>query len=94
MKNSLLLVLITCVVVVFYSFKGDPTGDGKSADVLFVGGRVLDPETGLDAVANVAVSDGRIVYVGSDTRAASRTIDASGLIVAPGFIDIHSHAIN
>ena len=55
MKNSLLLVLITCVVVVFYSFKGDPTGDGKSADVLFVGGRVLDPETGLDAVANVAV---------------------------------------
>lgn len=94
MKNSLLLVLITCVVVVFYSFKGDPTGDGKSADVLFVGGRVLDPETGLDVVANVAVSDGRIVYVGSDTRAASRTIDASGLIVAPGFIDIHSHAIN
>ncbi len=60
-------------------------------DLLVTGGRVMDPETGLDAVANVAVRDGVIVAVGDDRPEARETLDATGLVVAPGFIDLHAH---
>ncbi|MEN5084452.1 amidohydrolase family protein [Bosea sp. TWI1241] len=59
--------------------------------ILITGGRVVDPESRLDAVADVAIVDGRIAAVGSDLGSAERVIDASGLIVAPGFIDLHAH---
>ncbi|MEU4190915.1 D-aminoacylase [Kribbella sp. NPDC026611] len=42
--------------------------------------------------ADVAVDDGRIVAIGNDLPAASRTIDADGLVLSPGFIDMHSHS--
>ena len=60
-------------------------------DLLIKGGRVIDPETGHDEVADVAIADGRIVAVGDAPGDAARTIDATGLIVAPGFIDLHAH---
>ena len=56
------------------------------------GGRVIDPANGLDAVADVFIADGRVAAVGPDAgKDASRTIDASGLVVCPGFVDIHTH---
>jgi N-acyl-D-aspartate/D-glutamate deacylase len=60
-------------------------------DLVIANGRVLDPETGLDAVRNVAIQDGKIVRISSDTLSGQRTIDAAGLVVAPGFIDLHQH---
>ncbi|RZS79510.1 dihydroorotase [Phyllobacterium myrsinacearum] len=60
-------------------------------DILIRGGRVIDPETGFDAVADVAITGDRIVAVGHDLGAARQVIDATGLVVAPGFIDIHAH---
>ena len=60
-------------------------------DLLIRGGRVIDPESGHDAVADVAVSAGRITAVGTDLGPATRVIDAAGLVVAPGFIDLHAH---
>ena len=60
-------------------------------ELILRGGRVMDPETGHDAVADVAVADGRIVAVGRALGAARREIDAAGLVVAPGFIDLHAH---
>jgi amidohydrolase family protein len=62
-----------------------------SYDLVIVNGRVLDPETGLDAVRNVGITGGRIAAVSPDALAGRATIDARGLIVAPGFIDLHSH---
>src|SRR3954469_3644969 len=61
-------------------------------DLVIRGGRVLDPETGLDKVMNVAVADGHIARVSAEPLTGARTIDAHGLVVAPGFIDLHQHA--
>ncbi len=62
------------------------------ADTLaIVGGRVMDPESGLDAIRHVLVEDGRIIDISESVPDADRTIDATGLVVAPGFIDLHAH---
>ncbi len=55
------------------------------------GGRVVDPASGMDAIGDVAVLDGRISAVGVGLGSAERVIDATGLVVAPGFIDLHAH---
>lgn len=60
-------------------------------DLLIRGGRVIDPESGHDAIADVAVEAGTIAAVGRDLGKAAQVIDASGLVVAPGFIDLHAH---
>ncbi len=56
------------------------------------GGRVIDPETGLDAVRNVGISDGKIVSISPEPLRGKQVIHAAGLVVAPGFIDLHQHA--
>ena len=63
----------------------------QTYDVVVTGGRVLDPETGLDAVRNVGITNGKIARITSDPLQGQRTISASGLVVAPGFIDLHQH---
>ena len=60
-------------------------------DLLIAGGRVMDPDSGLDAVLNVAVRDGVIVALTEETPEALEVLDAGGLVVAPGFIDLHAH---
>src|SRR3954464_8203413 len=61
------------------------------AGLVIRGGRVVDPASGMDAVGDVAVLDGKIAAVGSGLGEAERVIDATGLVVAPGFIDLHAH---
>jgi N-acyl-D-aspartate/D-glutamate deacylase len=58
-----------------------------SYDIVIRGGRVIDPETGFDGIANVGVQGDRIAAVSSESLAGDRFIDAEGLVVAPGFID-------
>jgi len=60
-------------------------------DLIIRGGRVIDPESGHDKVSDVAVKDGTIAAIGGDLGPAAQVIDAKGLIVAPGFIDLHGH---
>src|SRR5215469_1489363 len=55
------------------------------------GGRVVDPASGMDAVMDVAVVDGKIAATGTGLGEAEHEIDATGLVVAPGFIDLHAH---
>jgi len=57
-------------------------------DVVILGGRVIDPETQRDEIANVGILADRIQAITTDDIRGRRTIDASGQIVAPGFIDI------
>jgi cytosine/adenosine deaminase-related metal-dependent hydrolase len=63
-----------------------------SHELVLRGGRAIDPETGLDAVCDVAIDGGKITAVTPEHLEATVTIDATGLVVAPGFIDLHSHA--
>ena len=60
-------------------------------DVVLVNGRVMDPETNLDAIRAVGIKAGHIVSVSTGVPAARDTVDVKGLVVAPGFIDLHSH---
>src|SRR5882762_4448459 len=60
-------------------------------DVVLDGGRVMDPETGIDAVRNVGITQGRITRISPEKLAGKRVLDAKGLVVAPGFIDLHQH---
>ena len=68
------------------------TAYAQQHDVVILNGRVLDPESGLDAVRNIGIRGDRIVTVTTGTISGRSTIDARGLAVVPGFIDLHRHA--
>lgn len=65
---------------------------GDAYDLVLQGGRVIDPETGLDAVRDVAISSGRIAAVSEKSLSGTQVLDVSGLVVSPGFIDLHNHS--
>ncbi len=67
-------------------------GFPRGHDLVIKDGRVIDPETGLDGIRNIGITKGSIVAVTQDDLQGAVTIDASGLVVAPGWIDLHSHA--
>ena len=60
-------------------------------DVVIANGRVMDPETGLDAIRHVGIRGQSIVAISKEPLQGARVVDASGLVVAPGFIDLHAH---
>ena len=62
-------------------------------DLVVRGGRVIDPDSGLDAVRDIGIRDGRIALIAERRLMGRKILDAAGLIVAPGFIDLHSHAV-
>ncbi|MEE4377414.1 MAG: hypothetical protein V2J55_07865 [Candidatus Competibacteraceae bacterium] len=63
-------------------------------ELVISNGRVIDPETGLDAVRNVGINNGKIFATTDQPVAIKETIDAICLVGAPGFVDGHSHSAN
>src|SRR5882757_8145158 len=61
--------------------------------IVIKGGHVIDPKNNIDAVMDIAINDGKIAAVARtiDARQAIQTVDAAGLYVTPGLIDIHAH---
>jgi len=60
-------------------------------DRVILGGRAMDPASNLDAVRNIGLVDGRVAVITTQALRGRDTVDARGLVVAPGFIDLHAH---
>jgi len=60
-------------------------------ELVISNGRVMDPESGLDGIRHLGINAGRIVVISDSPLSGSREINADGLVVAPGFVDIHAH---
>ena len=67
--------------------------DNHPYDIVIAGGRVMDPESGLDAVKNLGIRDGAVDDIADGPMRGRDSIDASGLVVAPGFVDLHCHGL-
>jgi N-acyl-D-glutamate deacylase len=68
-----------------------PAVESRTYDVVLSGGRVMDPESGLDAERDVGIIGDRIAEISERRLRGKVTVDCDGLIVAPGFIDLHAH---
>src|ERR1700736_273905 len=87
-KAVLSLTLLLCLAVLVP--KPNAAAD-EAYDIAILNGRVMDPESGLDAIRNVGIRAGKIATVSITSLGAKSTVDAKGLVVAPGFIDLHEH---
>ena len=81
MRNFFLLFFLFASTLLF----------AQQYDLVLEGGRVMDPETGLDAVRNMGIRDGKIASISASPLSGRHVIHAAGLVVAPGFIDLHQH---
>jgi N-acyl-D-aspartate/D-glutamate deacylase len=88
-KGSAAAVLLAAAAGMFAA-SGASKGS-ETYDLVIANGRVMDPESGLDAVRNVGIRDGKIAAISSGALEGRQTIEARGLVVAPGFIDLHQH---
>ena len=93
LRGCIVRVLYSVVMVFICTMLMDVQVETKSDeyDLVLHGGSVMDPESGLDAVRNIGIRDGRIVEISEEPLIGVRVIDVSGLVVAPGFIDLHAH---
>lgn len=71
--------------------RGEVRGRQDDYDTILVNGRVIDPESGLDAIRNIGIRQRQIAAISSAPLRGRETVDVTGLVVAPGFIDLHAH---
>ena len=84
--------VILCIVLCLLVLTGT-MAMAADYDLVITNGRVMDPETKYDKIANVGIKNGRIAVITEKSIKGKETIDATGLVVAPGFIDGHQHCI-
>ncbi len=90
MKSTLLPLLAACAAVIVLG-AGRPAIPAQTYDLVIANGRVMDPETGMDAVRSVGIRGGVVEALSETPLAGREMIDAAGLVVAPGFINLHWH---
>ena len=86
------VVAILCMAVVLCSLAACDKAT-PAYEVVINHGRVIDPESQLDAVRSLGIRGGKIVSISEAPLAAETAIDASGLVISPGFINLHSHSV-
>src|SRR5438477_6954058 len=64
----------------------------QTCDIVLQRGRVMDPESGLDAVRSVGINGKKIVAISTHALRGKVEVDATGLVISPGFIDLHQHS--
>ena len=90
MSSTILARLLAFVTLVLLAAPGT-LAQPAAFDLVIAGGRVIDPESGLDAIRHIGIRGDRIVEISATPLAGRDTIDATGLVVSPGFIDLHRH---
>ena len=85
------LLLATTTFALTHLLAPSPLTAQPPHDIVLSGGRVMDPETGFDAVRNVGIHAGEIAAISESPLAGTLVLDVTGLVVAPGFIDLHAH---
>ena len=83
------LTLLACTLEAV--FRHNVAAADESYDLVIANGRVMDPESGLDAVRNIGISVGKIRAISANPLEGKATLEAKNLVVAPGFIDLHEH---
>src|SRR5678816_532906 len=78
------IVLLVLVLI-------SPSSPQSTYDLVILNGRVIDPESRTDAIRNLGISNGTIKAITSNKLTGRTVIDARGLVVSPGFIDLHQH---
>jgi N-acyl-D-aspartate/D-glutamate deacylase len=87
-KHKKAMGLIAALLITTIAFAQTPV-----YDIVLKGGRVMDPETGLDDIRNVGIMGDRIAEISATELEGKEVINVSGLVVAPGFIDLHVHGM-
>jgi N-acyl-D-aspartate/D-glutamate deacylase len=80
-------LILSCCLLLFTT----SLAAAQQYDLVLEGGRVMDPETNRDVVANIGIRDGKIARISTEPLTGRRVIHAHGLVVASGFIDLHQH---
>ena len=87
LKHIIVCSLLAGLIVPFLS----TSAANQAYDVVILNGRVIDPESRLDAVRTIGISAGKIKTITTARLSGRTVIDAKGLVVSPGFIDLHQH---
>ena len=85
------LKIFLCFFLTIYCCNTTIAQSNIQYDIVLSGGRVIDPETKLDTIKNVGILNNRIAQISSEPLQGKEIINVSGLVVAPGFIDLHVH---
>ncbi|MGB8475649.1 MAG: amidohydrolase family protein [Candidatus Acidiferrum sp.] len=90
-KKTAALAIVSGAIALSCVVGAGLADDNQKYDVVIAKGRVMDPESGLDAVRNVGISGGKVRAISASPLQGKTTLNAKGLVVAPGFIDMHEH---
>jgi N-acyl-D-aspartate/D-glutamate deacylase len=90
--GSSLRMLVVAVLVLGLALTSLTGSAETQHDLVILNGRVIDPDSGLDAIRHLGVIDGRIATISQQQLSGRATIDATDKVVAPGFLDLHSHS--
>ena len=84
-------IIFAAVMVTALFLVGSAQAQKSEFDLVLANGRVMDPESNLDAVRYVGIREGKIAAISTRPLSGRTVIDVKGLVIAPGFIDLHSH---
>lgn len=90
-RKAAFLWLVPALLMAPEGTRTAATQSGAEFDVVLRGGRVMDPESGLDAVREIGIRGGRVAAIATKPLRGRQVVDVAGQVIAPGFIDLHSH---